>query len=816
MDFFLRDLRYSFRMLVKNPGFSAAVIFVLTLGLGASSALFSIVDGVLMHPFPYKDSERAVVLRENFPRRNSNSFVVSVPEYLDLRGQTGIFEDVAAIRPTSLTLTNADNPERVAAAWVTANVFSMTGVQAVLGRTFTDEEDKPGGDKVAVLSHRFWERKFFSDQNIAGKTIKLNDETYTVIGVMPNRYRIWGADVWLPLGLNTAETDRTRRSLWALAWLKPGLNPERAQAQLAGVSRQIEDQYVSTVPEYAGFQITVNSLGEGVIRDLKPALYVLLGAVGFVLLIACANVGNLLLSRAKQREQEISIRMALGASRGRIVSQLLTESLYLAVPSGILGFFLNLWCLGLLVSLIPPSYITEEAEIRASSSTLIFTLGVSIFMALLFGLFPTLHLTRSNIADAIRESGRRVTGGMRGRYARTTLVVLEVSLAFVVLIGAGLMIRSYMRMTDLDLGFRTENVLTMRIALPESKYREPHQVTDFYRDLLRRIDSQPGIVASTAVSSRPLGDRGETQDFSIEGRPLEDVGGMSNADFRIVNHNYFELMGIPLKEGRLFAEQDGPDALQVAIINETMARNFWPDGNVIGSHIRLRQANRNNTPAPEAPWLTVVGVVNDSKQRSDLSAQIRPEICVPLLQRGVQARNMALAVRTSGEPSSATSTIRSQVLSLDSQQPIYEVLTMPEIVVRALGPKRLAMMLLSLFAGLAMVLAAVGLYAITAHAVTQRTREIGIRMALGAQPGDVLKLILRQGIILTLIGLAIGLGAALTLTRLMSSLLYGVSATDPVTVAAISLFLVFVAVVANYIPAHRATKIDPSIVLRYE
>lgn len=819
MQTLLQDLRYGLRMAVKNPGFSLVVVLILALGIGISSTLFSIIDGALLHPFAYKDGERAVVLHQKFPRKNLTTFFFSVPEYLDLRSLNHVFEDVAAMRHLSLNITEGDNPERIFGVRVTANAFTMTGVGPYLGRTFRPDEDRPGGPNVVVLSHHFWKSRFLSDPQIVGKTIKLNDESYTVIGVMPSRYRWWGADVWLPMGLNTADTDRTRRSLWIAGWLRPGMTIDQAALEFQGLANRIEQEQGSAVPEYVGWQIMTQSILEAIIRDLKPTLLILLGAVALIVVISCANAANLLLARASARKKEIAVRIALGAGRLRIIRQLLTESLVLSMISGAFGFLLNYLALDTLVALIPASYISSEAEIVANYSAFIFTLGVSMLVGVVFGVIPAWQSSNANLSEVLKEGGRRSSGDIRGRRARSLLVVAEIALALVVLIGAGLMIRSYMQLTEIKPGFNADNVLTMRISLPESRYADGQQVASFYEELLRRVNAIPGVESSAAVSGRPMSEIA-AQDFSIEGRPADAAGGLANADYRVITPDYFDMMQIPIRRGRYFTRQDVPESQLVAIINQTMANQYWPDEDPIGKRIRLGNqytaTSSLRESSAESSWLTIVGVVADAKQRPDMLRQIRPEFYLPHLQRANISRDMALLVRGSVEPASLTTAVRDQVRSLDPQQPAYEVWTLEEIVARALGPKRLSIFLLSIFGIIALLLATIGLYATIAYSVSQRTHEIGIRMALGAQKGDVLRLILSQGLRLTLIGLGVGLVLAITLTRLMSSLLYGVSATDPVTIICISLILTVVALLASYIPALRATKVDPGVVLRFE
>ena len=820
MDIFLQDLRYGFRLLYKRPGFSTVVVIILAIGIGISSALYSIIDGAWLNPDPYENKGQWVAVRGNFPRKNLTSWFFSIPEFYQMSKSDAIFSDVAALRHINMNLSDRDTPERVFGAGVTAEAFSMTGVRPYLGRVFTAEEDRPGGENVAVMSYRLWQRRYQGQQDILGQAIKINDQIYTVIGVMPNRYLLWGADMWVPLRLNPSDADRSARSYWVAGILKPDISVGRASAMMQDFAQQMEQDNLGTTPEYQGLRLWVEDVSEAVLGPLKGTLIVLLGAVFFVLAISCANVGNLLLVRATSRRKEVAVRMAMGASRSRIVSQLLVESLILSLLGGLIGYFIARWSVPLLVSLIPPAFIAAEAEIKVSLSVFLVSVAVSLCMWLLFSLIPALQSSKLKIAETLKEAGRKGSGDNQSRKARSVLVVAEMALALIILVGTGLMIRSYMMLTNVELGFDPSDVLSMRISLPETKYREGQRAINFFEELDRRVKALPGVQDSAFVSTRPMSERADSQDFSVEGRPLSDAGGLSSAVYRTVSPDYFNVMKIQLVKGRYITDQDQADSLRVAVISETMAKQYWPDADPIGQRVkfgnqdteRVVQGNVN----PEDQSATIVGVVKDVRQARALDGRIRPEFYVPQRQRGLHSLDMALLVQTTGNASSLTEAIRRQVQALDPQQPVYDVLPYDEIVGLAFGPKRLALVLLSLFAAIALVLATVGLYAIVSYFVSERTNEIGIRMALGAQPKDVLKQVLMEGIKLALLGIVVGLIGAYILTRVMASLLYGVSTTDVFTFAVVPMILIVVTLIACYFPARRATKVDPVIALRFE
>jgi putative ABC transport system permease protein len=819
MNSFLQDFRHGIRLLRKNLASSLVIVLILAIGIGASSSLYSVIDGAWMHPFAYKYRGQFVVLRAKFPRRDLTSWFFSAPEYFDVRRLKHVFTETTALRHVDMNIEEGESSERISVTEATASMFSLTNNPPLLGRTFRADEDQPGGEKVAVISHRLWQHRYQGSRQIINKQIRMNGHFYTVIGVMPPRYLFWGSDVWIPLGLNAAETDRSTRRLWIAGVLAPGMTLERARAELQSFAGQIEREHLATNPEYGGFRVWIEDVGEAIIGTLKPALMILAGAVGLVLLMSCANVANLLLARASARTREIATRMALGAGRGRIVRQLLTEGLALPLIGGSLGFIVAIWCIPLLVSLIPPSYIAEEAEVGVNYKVLLFTVGVSLLLGLIFGLSPALQSSNPNFSESLNESGRGMAGERRGRRIRNLLIITEVAFAVIILTGAGLMIRSYQGLTRLHFGIRPDQLMTMRISLPEARYPDSRKTVAFYDQLLDRLASAPGVEDSAAVSTRPMAERTDARDVLLEGHARNEGGALSNASYRVVTVHYFRVMGIPLLSGRLLDLEDNEHSRRVAVISKTMATKYWPDSDPIGKRFKLGSVSSEaaSTAISGAnDWVTVVGVVGDVAQGRAIDSRNHPEFYLSWQQQPNESRDMAIIIRARGDHSAVMPLVRKEVRALDSQLPVFDVLSYDEIIGRVFGPKRLALVLLTIFAGIAFLLVTFGLYAIIAYSVSQRRHEIGIRMSVGAQGRDVLKLILGEGVKLTLIGITVGIVGAVMLTRLMSSLLFGVAANDPLIFLAVCLLLALTAVAACLIPARRASKIDPMIALRAE
>jgi putative ABC transport system permease protein len=806
-----QDLRYGLRMMWKNPGFTVVSVLALALGIGANSAIFSVVNTVLLRPLPYKDPERLVMIWEDDTKGGYPRDTPAAANYVDWRDQSSVFEGMAAMAEQNFNLTGTGEPEKIEGRRVSANLFSLLGVEPQAGRAFVPEEDQAGRNRVVVISHGLWQRRFGGDAKIINQSLTLNGESYTVIGVMPSHFQFPSREdeVWVPIAFTQEEAaNRGRHYLNVVARTKPGVSLEQAQAEMNTIALRLQQQYPN---QNADLGVAITPLHEQVVGDIKPALLVLLGAVGFVLLIACANVANLLLARAAVRQKEISIRVALGASRLRLVRQFLTESVLLAVLGGVVGLLLSLWGVSLLKAFIPEN-ISQVEAITIDARVLGFTLLVSLLTGLVFGLAPATQASSLNLNETLKEGGRDSAAGSRGNRIRNLLVVTEVAVSLILLIGAGLLINSFLRLRNVNPGFRADHLLTMQVELPQLKYPEHARRTNFYNELLSRIETLPGVKSAAVTTNLPLYAQGNSIGVSIEGRPdpAPGQGKRPSVTTRVVSPHYFETMGISLLQGRGFSVQDKVDSPAVALVSETMARRFWPDQDPTGR--RLTPGSPTSTDPND--WITVIGVVKDVRQ-FELVSEARPQMYLSYVQAGFFAPN-DLVVRTDLDPLSLASAVRRAVWEVDKDQPVSKIRTMEEIVSESVARQRFSMMLLGVFAALALALAAVGIYGVMSYSVAQRTREFGIRMALGAQRSDVLKLAVGQGLKLVLVGIAIGLGAAFLLTRVMSSLLFGVSATDPLTFITISLVLVGVAVLASFIPALRATKIDPMVALRYE
>jgi putative ABC transport system permease protein len=796
-----QDLRYGLRMLVKRPGFTFVAVLTLALGIGANSAIFSVVNAVLLRPLPYKDSEQIVNVYEALPQGGTGS--VSVPNLKDWREQNNVFTAIAAYQWANFNLHDQDQPERVVGLNVSAEFFDVLGIAPQLGRTFQQGEDTAGNDRVAVISEELWRKNFGGDASIVGKNIHVGGEGYTVVGVMPPQFKFQTAQMWLPLVFSDTQLkNRGSHAYATVARLKPGVTIAQAQAEMTGIARRLEQMYPDN---QQGRGISLVPVQEAQVGYMRPALFVLLGAVGFVLLIACTNVANLLLARAASRRREIAIRTALGAGRGRLIRQFLTESVLLSVLGGAFGMLIAKWGTDALVSLAT-GYIPSTVEIDLDWRVLSFTLLLSLLTGTVFGLAPALQVSKTDVQEALKEGGNSGSSP-RGNWLRSLLVVAEIASALVLLVGAGLLIKSFTRLQRIDPGFRSENVLTMKIALPDAKYKSQTSASAFYRQLLERVEALPGVESAGVINLLPVQQSGTNGEIQVEGQAPDPSGQSPLVEVRAASPEYFRALGIQLVAGRFFNAADEEKSAQVVIVNETFARKLIPDQDPLGKQIK------NDSGPP----ITIVGVVRDVKQ-SGLTAEVRPELFSPYTQpfwSGMN-QNMNLVVRTASDPSSLTAAIRKEVLAVDPAQPVYGVQTMEAVLGRAVSYQRLNMQLLGIFAALAMLLAVIGIYSVMSYLVTQHTREIGIRMALGAQPWDVLKLVLGQGMILTLAGVGLGLIGAFMLTRLMSNLLYGVTASDPLTYAAVSALLFVVALVACYVPARRATKVDPMVALRYE
>ncbi len=804
LEILWQDLRYGVKILWKNPGFTSVAVLTLALGIGANSTIFSFVNGILLRPLPYERPERLVLLNETVPRRGITSMGVSFPNFLDWREQNNVFEDIAAYDDRSFTLAGTGEPEQATGGIISSGLFEILGVAPILGRTFRPEEDRPNNDTVVILSHGLWQRRFGSNPAIIGQSITINNRPRTVVGVMPPGFKFPDvADLWVPMALDTTMWTRNDHGLSAIARLKDGVTLEQARSEMVAVARHIEEQNPVT---NEGLSLDVLNLRQALVGDYRQALLILLGVVGFVLLIACANVANLLLARTSARQKEMAIRAALGASRWRVIRQLITESLLLGVMGGGLGLVLAVWGLDLLLAAVPIEF-PFWMKFNLDGRVLGFTTAVSLLTGIIFGVAPALQASKVDLNETLKEGGRSGTTDAGRRRLRSLLVVAEVALSLVLLVGAGLMMRSLLRLQQVNPGLNPKNVLTMTVSLPQAKYHEPEKQSAFFHQLLERVRALPGVEAAGAVSNLPLSGSNWGRSLTVEGRPVLSVGQAPFINHCVITPNYFRAMGIPLLMGRDFTEADAKDALKVTIVDERLAREYWPNDSPLGKRIRF------GPPEDNEPWHTIVGVVGEVRHaRLDLVA--RESIYVPYLQ--IPQRGMALTVRTATNPLSLAAAVRNQVRELDHDQPVANVMPMTEVVSKSVWQPRLYTILFGVFAAVALILAAVGIYGVLSYAVTQRTHEIGIRIALGAQTRDVLILVLGHGLLLALTGVVIGLGAACALTRLMAGLLYGVSATDVVTYAGISGLLTGVALLACYIPARRATRVDPVIALRYE
>ncbi|HKQ93853.1 MAG TPA: ABC transporter permease [Blastocatellia bacterium] len=803
MRTFWKDLRYGARMLLKNPGFTSIAVITLALGIGANAAIFSVVNAVLLRPLPFKEPERLIMIRETkipqFPE-----FSVSPGNFLDWKRRNTVFERLVAVRTPSFNLIGTGDPEQLSGMRVTDGFFAMLGAKPELGREFRPEEDQPGRDNVVILSHGLWQRRFGGDPKIIDQTITLSGRIYTVIGVMPVTFSFGGSEtaLWAPMGFTPDDAqNHGGHFLSAIGQLKPGATIEQARSEMSAIAGQLAQEFPDA---NAGWNVKLLPLQEFIVRSVETALLVLLGAVAFVLLIACANVANLLLARAAGREKEIAIRTALGAGRARIVRQLLTESALLALTGGVAGLLLAKWGTDLLLKLAPQN-LPRMSGVSLDGRVLAFTAAVTLLTGLIFGLVPALQASKPNLTETMKDAGGRgSTEGGRRQFVRGSLVVLEMASALLLLVGAGLLIKSFWRLQRIDPGFNANNALTASVTLPSRKYPEENQQSAFFQQLLEKVRALPGVQAAGASNVVPLG--GDyVLGFVIEGRPPLPPGAGQSTNYYAVSADYFKAMGIPLLRGRVFTEQDTRNSTRVAVISDSMAKRMFPNEDPIGKRIHV-------TNGPTV-FREIVGIVGDVKHYG-LDQDTTLQTYEPYTQQPFSF--MTLVVRTAGDPTNLTSAIRNQILSIDKEQPVSGIRTLEQRVSTSIAQQRFSMLLLGVFAAVAMVLAAVGIYGVLSYAAAQRTHEIGIRMALGARAGNVLKMVIGQGMKLALAGVALGSGAALALTQLMKRLLFGVTAADPMTYVVIALSLSLVALFACWIPARRAAKVDPMVALRVE
>lgn len=816
-----QDVRYGVRMLLKNPGVTIIVILALALGIGANTAIFSVVNAVLLRPLPYHESERLVFLNEKSPVLDEMS--ISYPNFVDWRAHNQSFEKIAVFNRGSYNLTGAGEPERIVTGQVSADLFSVLRVNPLHGRVFTNEEDQPGGTPVVVLSYPLWQRRFGGQSDILNQAITLNGKSYTVIGIMPESYAYPSrVEMWVPVGqLSDQPSWKSRGNhpgLYGVGRLKPGVTFEQAEADMNTLAANLEKQYPDT---NSGNRVRMRSLMEIFVSDVRRALWVIFGAVGFVLLIACANIANLLLARATARRKEMAIRTAVGASRWRISRQLLTESILLSLIGGGLGLALARFGIDLILY-VSPDAIPRSREIGLDWTVLAFTIGVSFLTGIIFGLIPAIQAGRVDVHETLKETGR---GSAARHWLRSSLVVVEVATTLVLLIGAGLMIRSFYLLHKVNPGFNHEHLTSFSVSLPQRKYSNEEQRASFYNRLLENIRALPGVEATAAASGLPLGNNGWQTSFAIEGQPPPERDRVPLMEVCLVTPDYFHAMNIPVLRGRVFNDRDDRSHLasrdlsklnenqkavagrSVIVIDEEFAKRYWPNEDAVGKRVKLGSA-------PDAPSVEVIGVVGRVKMESLNENSDRVQAYFAFNQ--TPSGGMTVLIKGSSDPNQLISSVRSTVKAIDPDQPIYNPRTMDEIRAESVQGERLNLTLLSLFAGIALVLAIVGIYGVMSYSVTQRTHEIGIRMAIGARPLDVFKMILGDGMKLALIGVGIGLVSAFLLTRLMETMLFGVEPTDVPTFTGISFLLIAVALLACYLPGRRATKVEPTISLRYE
>ena len=807
-----QDVRYSTRMLLKHPAFTLIAVITLALGIGANTAIFSVVNAVLIKPLAFAESDQLMQVYEDasaigFPRGD-----VSVGNYVDWKKQQTVFEDMAAVTTRSFSLTGDGEPERVLAHAVTASFLPTLGVQPMLGRNFLAEEDQPGANKAAIISHDLWQRRYGSQESIVGKDIFIDEAKYTVIGVMPSgfQFMVNTVDLYLPVAFTPQQlANHDNHNYTVVARLKPGVTRAQADAEIQTISQRIVRDHPK---EAEGLKSVVEPLQEGIVGSVRRPLLVLLVAAGLVLLIACANIANLQLSRAVGRGREMAVRAALGASRTRIARHLLVESVLLACAGGVLGLLVALWSFALLKQLIPPA-MSLSTNLTLDSTVLGYALAISCLTGILFGLAPALRASKIDLNEALKQGSRGSSGS--GGKLRGLFVVGEMALALVLLIGAGLMIQTIYHLLGQYSFVQPERLLTLRTILPDSKYRDLREYAEkehgkrlaFYDQVLDRVGALPGVVSVGYTTSVPLGWKGGANSVVIESRQSE-TGQPPSAIHRQISSNYFQTMGIGLRAGRYFDDSDGPQSMPVAIVNESMARE-WRGEDPLGKRFKLG--------AEDAPWVTVVGVIADVRQMG-MDVPVKAEMYFPYRQIASHPwfGPRDLVIRTLDDPNTLVAAARSEIHAVDPNQPISNIATMEELLIKETGSRRLGMILLAVFAGLALLLSSLGIYAVLSYFVTQQTAEMGIRLALGAQRRDVLGIVLKKGMGWTLLGVVIGLMASFALARLMGSLLFGVSATDPITFLAVALILTSVALLACAIPARRATKVDPLVALRYE
>jgi putative ABC transport system permease protein len=815
-----QDLRYGARMLRRNPGFAIVAILTLAIGIGANAVIFSVVNGVLLRPLPFPDSKRIVTVWETDANRNVVHGTASAAELLDWQDLNHSFQDLSGWRALYFTITDNGEPEQVWGSQISGNFFRTLRVSPVVGRDFTAEDEQPGHEQVVILSYALWQRHYGGDSRIIGKTIALDDEPFTVIGVLPRDFTLYGTlpeyEIWKPFAFNRTQLDRENHELVIFGRLRDKVALQQAQTEMETIQTRLKEQYPG-IDQKNGIRVV--GFHDELIKPLRPGLLLLLAAVGFVLLIACANVANLLLARASVREREIAIRASLGAGRKRILAQMLTESVLLAIVGAVAGIALAYAGLQALHLVMPPAagrgQIPHVDWIVINGRVLGFTFLIALFTAVIFGLAPAIQVARSELYESLKEGSRGSTSGRRSHFARSVLIVSEVAFSLLLLVGAGLLVRSFALMMSENLGFNPSKLLTMQVFLPEAHYATVPSIVNFDTAVIDRVSALPGVVSASAVNFLPLTGWTAFCDFDIAGRASPVSGEHFTAEYRVADWRYVRTMGMVLKEGRDFGASDGPDSQGVVMINETLARRYWPNEDPVGKQIQLQFSAtlRPWDAQTRQGWLTIVGIVGDIRDWSWAEPKVA-QIYLPATQNA--SKIMRLVVRSDGDPTLLTDAVRRVVESVDRNQPVTEVSTMNEFLAIVMAQRRLNMALLAFFAAIAAILAAMGIYGVMSYAVTQRAHEIGIRMALGAEPRNVLRMIVSEGMKLAALGLIIGLVAAIIVTKYLESQLYGIRARDPLTFVTVAVGLALVALAACYFPARRATRVDPLSALRYE
>jgi len=817
-DIMKQDLKYALRVLLKNPLITAVALLTLALGIGANTAIFSVLNAVVLRPLPYADPDRLVVVWETIAGNDRRS--AAPGNFTDWRAQNKTFSDLAATFYGNFNLTADGPPERINGATVTSNLMSTLGVSARLGRTFQPEDDEHQDQRLAILSDALWQRRFGGARDIAGKTISIDESSYIVVGVMPPGFKYpVQSELWV-LGRDRSAVsmslisqfpkndwshERDAHFISAVGRLKPGITLSQAQSDIAGIAQRLEHDFPAT---NAGLGSSVIPLHTQIVGNVKTLLSILLGAVAFVLLIACTNVASLLLARASQRDRELAIRRAVGASRFRLVRQLLTESVVLSFLGGLAGLGLSVWAVSLFIKLSPGD-IPRLEEASVDLRLLGFTLMVSMLTGIAFGLWPALHATGGSLNQSLKDAGSKASEGKRRRRSRNVLIVTELALAQVLLIGAGLLIVSYYRASRIDPGFNADHVLSAKIAPSAKKYPDPKSRVSFYSQVIEQLQTLPGVSSVGMVMNLPLSGASMNRGFKVEGRPEPKPDENVAMDYQVVNSDYFATLEIPIVRGRGLTEQDNETAPRVIVINEAMAHAFWPNEDPVGKRMAIGESSKDTS------WRTIVGVVG-SVRHAGLTEEPVPCAFIDYRQDLESWSRMAFVMKTSTEPSSLTSTVRSSLVAIDPQQPVYAIEPLEKLIEGSVAPRKFVMSLIGSLAFVALALALVGIYSVISFSVSERTREIGIRMALGAKRRDVLRMILSQGMRVSAVGIVMGLAIALGLTRLLRTLLFEVSATDPITFGLVAMTMSLIALMACYLPARRATRVDPLVALRDE